>query len=109
MLMDAGSSGRLTRLAAVAALIAPLALTACGSSQPGRLQGGTAGGAATGAVIGVIGGPIGIVVGAGIGAGVGALTSTTTTSKQVDLGSPVWQRGAPKTAAIPSTAAMPPS
>ncbi len=109
MLMDAGLGGRLTRLAAVAALTAPLALTGCGTSQPGRLQGGTAGGAATGAVIGIIGGPIGVVVGAGIGAGVGALTSINTTPKQVDLGNPVWQRGEPKTAANPSTAASPPS
>jgi hypothetical protein len=69
------------------------ALAGCGSSQPGRLQGGTAGGAATGAAFGLIGGPIGVVLGAGIGAGVGALTSTNTTPKQVNLGNPVWQRG----------------
>lgn len=71
----------------------PLGLTACGNSQPGRLQGGASGGAATGAVFGLIGGPIGVVVGAGIGAGVGALTSTNTTPHQVNLGNPPWQRG----------------
>jgi hypothetical protein len=68
-------------------------LAGCGSSQPGRLSGGTAIGAATGAAFGLIGGPVGVVVGAGIGAGVGALTSTNTSAKQVDLGKPVWDRG----------------
>jgi hypothetical protein len=77
----------------VATIGLAIALAGCGSSQPGRLQGGTAGGAATGAAFGLIGGPIGVVVGAGIGAGVGALTSTSTSPKQVDLGRPVWQRG----------------
>lgn len=70
-----------------------LALAACGSSQPGRLSGGTASGAATGATFGLIGGPIGVVVGAGIGGAVGALTSTNTSPKQVDLGNPIWSRG----------------
>jgi hypothetical protein len=92
-------SNRFTRLAAIAAILSPLALGGCGSSQPGRLQGGAAGGAATGAVVGLIGGPIGVVLGAGIGAGVGALTSTSTTPKQVNLGNPPWQKGEPQTAA----------
>jgi hypothetical protein len=68
-------------------------LAGCGSSQPGRLSGGTATGAATGATFGLIGGPIGVVVGAAIGGAAGALTSTNTTPKQVDLGKPVWERG----------------
>lgn|GEM_PF-1498736 len=66
------------------------ALSACGSSQPGRLSGGTATGAATGATFGLIGGPIGVVVGAAVGGAAGALTSTNTTPKQVDLGKPIW-------------------
>jgi hypothetical protein len=70
-----------------------LALAGCGSSQPGRLSGGTAGGAATGATFGLIGGPIGVVVGAAIGGAAGALTSTTTSPKQVNLGNPPWQHG----------------
>lgn len=98
----------IARATAIAVLLAPLALTGCGSSQPGRLSGGAAGGAATGAVFGIIGGPIGVVVGAGIGAGVGALTSTSTTPKQVNLGNPPWQKGDPKTAENPP-AQNPPS
>lgn len=60
------------------------ALSACGSSEPGRVQGG----AATGAAIGIVGGPVGMVVGGGAGAIAGAVT----TPDQVDLGKPVWQR-----------------
>jgi hypothetical protein len=82
---------RLIAVVLGSAILAPLA--GCGSSQPGRLSGGTASGAATGAVFGLIGGPVGVVLGAGIGAGVGALTSTNTSAQQVDLGKPVWDRG----------------
>jgi hypothetical protein len=74
----------------LASLATVTCLTACGSSQPGRLSGGTATGAATGATFGLIGGPIGVVVGAAVGGAAGALTSTNTTPKQVDLGKPVW-------------------
>jgi len=102
-------SGKIVRLAALAALSAPLALTGCGSTQPGRLSGGAAGGAATGAAIGIIGGPIGVVVGAGIGAGVAALTATSTTPQQVNLGNPPWQKPEPQTAAIPPGNTNPPS
>ena len=59
-------------------------LSACGTSEPGRVQGG----AATGAAIGVVGGPVGMVVGGGAGAIAGAVT----TPDQIDLGKPVWQR-----------------
>ncbi len=107
--MDLYFNRRFMPLAAIATILTPLALGGCGKSQPGRLSGGAAGGAATGAVIGIIGGPIGVVVGAGIGAGIGSLTATTTTPKQVNLGNPPWQKGDPKTAALPPTAAPPPS
>ena len=60
------------------------ALSACGSSEPGRVQGG----AATGAAIGVVGGPVGMVVGGGAGAIAGAVT----TPDQVNLGKPIWER-----------------
>lgn len=59
-------------------------LSACGSSEPGRVEGG----AATGAAIGVVGGPVGMVIGGGAGAIAGAVT----TPDQVDLGKPIWQR-----------------
>ncbi len=73
-------------------LVATLALlAACGTSEPGRVQGGAAAGAATGATVGLIGGPVGVVGGAIIGGGVGAITGATTKPRQVDLGRPVWE------------------
>lgn len=67
-------------------------LGACGSSEPGRVQGGAAAGAATGATVGLVGGPVGVAAGAVIGGGAGALTGATTTPEQVDLGKPVWDK-----------------
>ena len=79
-------------------LLSPLALAgtlvllaACGSSEPGRVQGGAAAGAATGATVGLIAGPPGVVAGAVIGGGAGAITGASTTPKQVDLGKPIWK------------------
>ena len=66
-------------------------LAACGTSEPGRVQGGAAAGAATGATVGLIGGPPGVVVGAVIGGGAGAITGASTTPRQVDLGKPYWE------------------
>jgi hypothetical protein len=67
-------------------------LSACGSSEPDRVQGGAAAGAATGATIGLVGGPVGVVVGALIGGGAGAITGASTSSNDVNLGNPVWDR-----------------
>ncbi len=67
-------------------------LAACGSSEPGRVQGGAAAGAATGATVGLVGGPVGVAAGAVIGGGSGAIVGASTTPKQVDLGKPVWKR-----------------
>lgn len=67
-------------------------LAACGSSDPGRVQGGAAAGAATGATVGLIGGPPGVLVGAVIGGGAGAITGASTTPRQVNLGKPLWER-----------------
>ena len=66
-------------------------LAACGSSEPGRVEGGAATGAATGAAVGLVGGPVGVVAGAVIGGGAGAIAGAGTSPKQVDLGKPVWQ------------------
>ena len=77
-----------TKLCLVAALGL---LSACGYSEPGRVQGGAAAGAATGAGVGVVGGPVGVVVGGAIGGGVGAVSAATTSPKQVNLGPPPWQ------------------
>jgi hypothetical protein len=68
------------------------ALAGCGHSEPNRVEGGAAAGAATGAAIGLVGGPVGVAGGAVIGGGVGAVTGAVTTPKQVNLGTPVWNR-----------------
>jgi len=67
-------------------------VAACGSSEPGRVQGGAATGAATGATVGLVGGPVGVAAGAVIGGGAGAITAVSTTPKQVNLGEPVWNK-----------------
>ncbi|MDA8052133.1 MAG: hypothetical protein M0002_19390 [Rhodospirillales bacterium] len=67
-------------------------LSGCGTSQPGRTEGGMATGAATGGAIGLIGGPIGVVIGAAVGSGAGALTAVNTSPDKVNLGSPPWTR-----------------
>lgn len=67
-------------------------LVGCGSSEPGRVQGGAAAGAATGATVGIVGGPVGMAAGAVIGGGVGAVGAVSTTPKQVNLGEPVWNK-----------------
>lgn len=69
-----------------------LLLAACGSSEPGRVQGGAAAGAATGATVGLVGGPVGVAVGAVVGGGAGAITGASTKPSQVDLGKPVWNK-----------------
>ncbi len=74
-------------------LVGTLALlAACGSSEPGRVQGGAAAGAATGATVGLVGGPVGVVAGAVIGGGAGAITGASTSPRDVNLGEPVWKR-----------------
>jgi len=75
------------------ALVGTIALlAACGSSEPGRVQGGAATGAATGATVGLVGGPPGVAVGAVIGGGAGAITAASTTPRQVNLGEPLWEK-----------------
>ena len=66
-------------------LLALLALAACGTSQPGRVEGGAAAGAATGAGIGLIAGPPGVLVGGVGGAGAGAATGAVTKPSTVNL------------------------
>jgi osmotically inducible lipoprotein OsmB len=67
-------------------------LTACGATEPDRVQGGAAAGAATGATVGLIGGPVGVVAGTIIGGGAGAITAASTKPSQVNLGKPVWRQ-----------------
>jgi len=76
------------------ALVGSLALlSACGYSEPGRVEGGAATGAATGAAVGLVGGPVGVAAGAVIGGGVGAVAGATTKPQQVNLGKPIWKDG----------------
>jgi osmotically inducible lipoprotein OsmB len=85
----------LNRRAGLIALIgAALALAGCGSSENtgDRAGGGALVGAGSGAAIGAIFGGVGALPGALIGAGAGAGTSVVTTDKQVNLGTPVWER-----------------
>ena len=82
---------RFTTLA-VSLAATSLLLAACGSSQPGRVQGGAAAGAASGATVGLVGGPVGVAVGAVVGGGAGALAGASTTPRQVDLSEPVWKK-----------------
>jgi hypothetical protein len=67
-------------------------LTACGTREPGRVQGGAAAGAATGATVGLVGGPPGVAAGAIIGGGAGAIAGASTSPRQLDLGKPVWEK-----------------
>jgi osmotically inducible lipoprotein OsmB len=68
---------------AIPALIAALALSACGTQQGDRTLSGAGVGAATGAVAG----PIGV----GVGAVVGAVGGYATDKDDVYLGKPVWK------------------
>jgi hypothetical protein len=67
-------------------------LAGCGTSEPGRVEGGAAAGAATGATVGLVGGPVGVVVGGAIGGGAGAVTGATTNARDVNLGQPTWDK-----------------
>jgi hypothetical protein len=79
----------ITRLTLCGALAV---LAACGTTEPGRVQGGIATGAAAGATIGIVGGPVGVVVGALLGGGAGAVAGAATTPRQVNLGKPLWEK-----------------
>ena len=74
----------------LAALITAAVLSACGTTQPDRTEGGAASGAATGAAVGLIGGPVGVLVGALIVGGAGALTGAAVDHRDLNLGAPPW-------------------
>jgi hypothetical protein len=71
----------------LAALITAAVLSACGTTQPDRTEGGAASG---GAAVGLIGGPVGVLVGALIGGGTGALTGAAVDHRDLNLGAPPW-------------------
>lgn len=82
------------RAGTIAIIGSALALAGCGTSQNmgDRAGGGALVGAASGAAIGAIFGGVGALPGAAIGAAVGAGTGFATTDKQLNLGTPVWER-----------------
>jgi hypothetical protein len=76
-------------LSGCAAVLALLALTACGSSTGDRGLSGAAIGAGAGAVGGaLVGHPLG---GAAVGAAVGGATGALTDEEDIDLGDPIWK------------------
>ena len=66
------------------AVLAPLALSACGHQFADRTLSGAGIGAGAGAVLG----PIGV----GAGAVIGGVTGAVTPSKNVNLGKPIWKK-----------------
>ena len=74
------------------AIVATLALAACGTETDDRTLGGAAVGAATGAGVGALFGGVGAIPGALIGGAVGAGTGAVTDEEAVDLGEPLWKR-----------------
>ena len=90
--MKTSNSLGVMKLGGLAAMAALALLAGCGSSEPGRVQGGAAAGAATGATVGLVGGPVGVAVGAVVGGGAGALTGASTSPRQIDLGPPLWKK-----------------
>jgi hypothetical protein len=88
--IDQEGTAAMRSLVTIGALAGILLLSACGSDEPDRAQGGAATGAATGAAVGLVGGPIGVVVGGLIGGAAGATTGAVTSPQTVDLGAPPW-------------------
>jgi osmotically inducible lipoprotein OsmB len=74
----------------ISMVVVLLALAACGHSTGNRALSGGAIGAGAGAIGGaLVGSPgTGALIGGALGAGVGTMTS----SRQIDLGKPVWER-----------------
>lgn len=72
------------------AMLALLALTACGETRGDRALSGAGLGAGTGAAIGALTGGS-AVTGAVIGGAAGAAGGALTDSRDVDLGKPLWR------------------
>jgi len=72
------------------AIVATLAVAACGTEKDDRTLGGAAVGAAAGAGVGALFGGVGAIPGALIGGAVGAGTGYATDAKDVNLGEPLW-------------------
>lgn len=75
---------------AILAVMSLSLLTACGTKEPERAEGGAATGAATGATVGLVGGPVGVVAGGLIGGATGAAAGAATKPSDVNLGPPPW-------------------
>jgi hypothetical protein len=81
------------KLTLTMALLVPLFVAACGSSQDpaSRTAGGAGVGAATGAGVGLLFGGIGAIPGALIGGAIGGGTGALTNDSDVNIGDPVWK------------------
>jgi hypothetical protein len=85
----ASTMNLMTKLTCAEAVTLP---AGCGTTEPDRVQGGAGAGAATVATVGLVGGPVGVVAAAFIGGGAGEDTGASTNSKEVNFGTPVWDR-----------------
>jgi peptidoglycan hydrolase-like protein with peptidoglycan-binding domain len=82
---------------AVGTCIVALTLGGCGDSTQDRTLSGAGIGAAGGTVLGAVTG-LTMAEGVLLGTAAGALTGALTDSSQINLGKPVWRKGAPATA-----------
>ncbi len=74
-------------------VLSSLMLTACGTTTKERGLSGAGIGASAGAVVGAVTG-LSVLQGALIGGAAGGLTGALTNEDQINLGKPVWKRGA---------------
>jgi peptidoglycan hydrolase-like protein with peptidoglycan-binding domain len=82
---------------AASSCVLALALGGCGDNTQDRALSGAGIGAAGGAVLGAVTG-LTMAEGVLLGTAAGALTGAVTDSSQINLGKPVWRKGAPATA-----------
>ena len=82
---------------AASSCVLALALGGCGDNTQDRALSGAGIGAAGGAVLGAVTG-LTMAEGVLLGTAAGALTGAVTDSSQINLGRPVWRKGAPATA-----------
>lgn len=80
----------MSRITAIAAVAATIALAGCGTSTTDRAVSGAGLGAAGGAAIGAIAGDP--LTGALVGGAAGGLAGAFTNRNQIDLGRPLWRR-----------------
>lgn len=75
-------------------------LSGCGTTAHDRAISGTGLGAGTGAIVGAVTG-LSVLEGAALGAAAGGLTGVLTDERDVNLGDPLWKRGASRSSGTP--------